>query len=272
MTPDAPADNLAENLSYACSLFPSIAAVCRRVGINRQQFNKYLAGAVRPSRHNMRRICDFFGVTEAELLMEPPRFVELISLRRRPGAEADGAPLGPTLRRLNQFSAPLDRYCGAYFRYFFSYSNPGRIIRSFALLTRRDGHYLWKNIEREDGAPGRAAEVYKYEGMAFWLGERIHVIENECMMSSSITQMMLYPSYSTGIDHLLGIQTGGPLKRGRMPAASRVLLDYLGQNVDPRRAMAQCGIFAPEAIDPRIVERIRNAMPPGAWVFEVEPP
>mgnify|MGYP001972390984 CR=1 FL=1 len=43
----------------------SIAAVCRRVGINRQQFNKYLAGAVRPSRHNMRRICDFFGVTEA---------------------------------------------------------------------------------------------------------------------------------------------------------------------------------------------------------------
>ncbi|MDO6588357.1 helix-turn-helix transcriptional regulator [Salipiger sp. 1_MG-2023] len=59
------------NLGFACSLLPSIAEVCRRVDINRQQFNKYLAGSVRPSRHNMRRICDFFGVTESELLMDP---------------------------------------------------------------------------------------------------------------------------------------------------------------------------------------------------------
>ena len=65
-----PHDPVSANLSFACTLFPSIAHVCRRIGINRQQFNKYLSGSVRPSRHNMRKICDFFGVTEAELLME----------------------------------------------------------------------------------------------------------------------------------------------------------------------------------------------------------
>ncbi|ETX29144.1 helix-turn-helix domain-containing protein [Roseivivax isoporae] len=263
-------DPLPANLSYACSLFPSIAHVCRRIGINRQQFNKYLAGAVRPSRHNTRKICDFFGVTEAELLMETPRFVELISLRRRPVPEAESSPIGPTLKRLNQFSAPLDRYCGAYFRYFFSYSTPGQIIRSFALLTRRDGYYLWKNIERDNSGPAGARDVYKYEGLAFYLGERINVVENECLLSSSVTQMMLYPSYSAGIDYLLGIQTGGPLKRGRKPAASRVLLDYLGQNVDPKRALAQCGTFDPQTLDPRIVALVRHDGPLHDSIFEVE--
>ena len=60
-------DPLSTNLTFACSFLPSIALVCRRIGINRQQFNKYLSGRVRPSRHNMRKICEFFGVTEGEL-------------------------------------------------------------------------------------------------------------------------------------------------------------------------------------------------------------
>lgn len=263
-------DPLPENLGYACSLFPSIADVCRRIGINRQQFNRYLAGSVRPSRHNMRRICDFFGVTEGEFLMEPARFSELISLRRTPNAGAEIAIFGPTLKRLSQSSASLDRYCGAYFRYFYSFSNPGLIIRSFARLSRRDGQYVWKNIERFATGTRAAAEVNKYEGLAFYLGERINVVEYERILASSITHMNLYPSYHSGIHHLLGVQTGGSLKRGRKPAASRVLLDYLGQHVDAKRALRQCGLFTPERIDPRIASLVLNEMTPGASVFEIE--
>lgn len=258
------------NLSFACTFFPSIAHVCRRIGINRQQFNKYLSGGVRPSRHNMRKICDFFGVTEAELLMDPTRFAELISLRRLPGGDVEAAPLNPTLRRLNQFSDSLERYCGSYFRYFHSFSNPGLIMRSFARISRRDGYYFWKNIEREETAQGGAREVFKYEGLVFYLRDRINIVENETILSSSITQMILYPSYSAGIDYLLGIQTGGPLKLGRKPAASRVVLVFLGQNVDPRRAMAQCGLYEPDQIDPRIAQLVRNDMTPDSWTFDVE--
>ena len=64
-------DDFRQNLALLCSYFPSISEVCRKLDINRQQFNKYLAGSAHPSRRNMRRICDFFGVSEAELLMEP---------------------------------------------------------------------------------------------------------------------------------------------------------------------------------------------------------
>ncbi|MGK7752037.1 helix-turn-helix domain-containing protein [Roseovarius sp. C03] len=109
-------DPLSTNLTFACTFLPSIAHVCRRIGINRQQFNKYLSGRVRPSRYNMRKICEFFGITEGELLMEPARFADLIALRRLPGGEVETTPVGPTLRRLNQFSEPLERYCGSYFR------------------------------------------------------------------------------------------------------------------------------------------------------------
>ncbi|MGK7752038.1 hypothetical protein [Roseovarius sp. C03] len=48
------------------------------------------------------------------------------------------------------------------------------------------------------------------------------------------------------------------------------MLDYVGQNVDARRAMAQCGLMEPDQIDPRIVQLVRNEMAPGAWTFEVE--
>jgi hypothetical protein len=43
-------DAFAANLSYTCSLQPSIAEARRRNGINRQHLNKYLAGSMRRLR------------------------------------------------------------------------------------------------------------------------------------------------------------------------------------------------------------------------------
>src|ERR1700730_6992371 len=77
-------DPMTENLQYLCTLFPSIAEVCRRMDLNRQQFNKYLNGQVRPSRHNLRIICDFFGITESEIHMDTRRLAEIVSLRKGP--------------------------------------------------------------------------------------------------------------------------------------------------------------------------------------------
>ena len=48
------------NLRKLCSLHKSVAEVSRKLGINRQQFNKYLSGDAIPSLRNLRRITDFF--------------------------------------------------------------------------------------------------------------------------------------------------------------------------------------------------------------------
>lgn len=262
---------LAANLAYACSLFPSIAEVCRRLGINRQQFNKYLSGQVRPSRHNMRRICDFLGVTEWEMLLDENRFADLLAIRRSP---TNVRGLSDPLRHvetLYRASASLERYLGYYYRYFYSFGYPGKILKSLAIMSERDGRYFWKNLELmpADMAGGKRT-VSKYSGAAFFLGERIYILEYESLMASSITQLMLYPAYHTRISYLTGIQTGGPTKRGRKPAASLVLLEHLGRDIDVKRALQRSGMYDEAEIDEEIRGMIKNRISDEAYVFEAE--
>lgn len=264
-------DPFAANLAYACSLLSSIAEVCRRIGINRQQFNKYLAGTVRPSRHNMRRICDFFGVTESELLLDPARFAGLISLRKTSPRIASLPRHLEAVETLHHMSGEMGRYCGWYFRYFYTFGYPGRITRSLAVITERDGRHLWKNVETGVIPDvGHEKFVGKYEGLAFHLGHRIHIVEYDALNATSITQLMLYPSYTPSPGHLRGVQTGASMRRGRKPAASAVVLEYLGERIDQRRALERCGLFEADEIDDWIKSLIANRIDPDAWVFEID--
>ena len=268
-------DNLARNLALLCSYHPSIAEVCRRVQINRQQFNRYLSGQTRPNRSNMRRICDFFGVTEGEILQDSEVFEEMIALRPRAAPPAERSPEMRHLERLFEASQNLDKYVGYYFRYFFSFGNPGMVIRSLAVIWREDGKYFWKNIEiLRDTGSGRMRGLNKYEGAVFYLADRIYVMEYETLERVSITQMTLYPSHRHRIDWLVGVQTGGPTRRGRKPGASRVVLEFLGREVDRRRALKRLGLFPPDSGDIRgeIVELIDNTVVPGSFVLDVEEP
>lgn len=54
--------DLAQNLRLICAREKSVSEICREIGINRQQFGKYLSGRSRPSQNNMHRICQHFGV------------------------------------------------------------------------------------------------------------------------------------------------------------------------------------------------------------------
>ncbi|MBO6674390.1 MAG: helix-turn-helix transcriptional regulator [Rhizobiales bacterium] len=57
----------ARNLRNLCETQPSIASVCRDVDINRQQFARYLSGKGLPNAGNLEKICEYFGIVEAEL-------------------------------------------------------------------------------------------------------------------------------------------------------------------------------------------------------------
>lgn len=66
----------ARNLRNLCETQPSIASVCRDIDINRQQFARYLSGKGLPNTGNLEKICEYFGIVEAELfrsdLLMPP--------------------------------------------------------------------------------------------------------------------------------------------------------------------------------------------------------
>jgi transcriptional regulator with XRE-family HTH domain len=269
------ASDFSANLNLLCSYQRSIAEICRRLGLNRQQFNKYLSAQSRPSRHNMRRICDYFGVSESEILMEHGQFEQMIALRGRP---VERTELERPLRHLEtiwRHSHPMQKYVGFYFRYFYSFGNKGMVIRSLASIHRDDDRYYWKNIEiLRSPATGRVASVNKYEGAVFFIADRIYIMEYETLEVNSITQVTLYLSHQHRLDRLFGIQTGGPTRRGRKPSASRVALEYLGRDIDVRQALRQTGLFDPAGGELRddLVDVIANAIAPGDFVLEIDEP
>ncbi|MEJ1992037.1 MAG: helix-turn-helix transcriptional regulator [Maritimibacter sp.] len=267
--------DFAANLASLCARHRSIAEICRRIGINRQQFNKYLAGQSHPSRHNMRRLCAFFGVSESEILLPPERFEALIGLRDSP---LDKTAIEGPLRHLDKLyarSSPMDKYAGFYFRYFYSFGFKGQIIRSLATITVENGNGYWKNVERLHLASSdQPSVVNKYEGTILQLADRIYIMEYETLQMHSVTQTTLYPTYRQHIDLLMGIQTGGPTRRGRKPGASRVALEFLGTNINLRKALSMTGVFSPEdpTLRPEIVQAIRNTISDGDFVLEVDEP
>ncbi|MEI7599410.1 MAG: helix-turn-helix transcriptional regulator [Aestuariivirga sp.] len=73
-TPFSPHRNFADNLRALCTRHGSIAAVCRALGMNRQQFNKYLSGSTLPNAATLEKICNFFRIESESLFHDPARF------------------------------------------------------------------------------------------------------------------------------------------------------------------------------------------------------
>ena len=67
----SPHRNFADNLRALCARHGSIAAVCAAIGMNRQQFNKYLAGSTLPNAPTLEKICGFFEVAPESLFHVP---------------------------------------------------------------------------------------------------------------------------------------------------------------------------------------------------------
>ncbi len=58
------------NLRRLAEAYPSVSELCRQLGINRTQFNRYLAGESFPRPDVLDRICGFFQV-DARILLQP---------------------------------------------------------------------------------------------------------------------------------------------------------------------------------------------------------
>jgi len=72
--PFSPHRNFADNLRALCTRHGSIAAVCRSLGMNRQQFNKYLSGSTLPNVATLEKICGFFRIESESLFHDPAGF------------------------------------------------------------------------------------------------------------------------------------------------------------------------------------------------------
>jgi len=242
----APETAIAENLALLSGHYRSVAEVCRRIGINRQQFNKYLAGASRPSRHTMKRIGDFFGVEPHEMDLPPAAFADLIAVRA-PAAATSVDPLARQVDMLSQAaSRDVAKYLGTYFSYRLSFSRPDLVLKSVARIWQDGDAVYYKRIERyrEDiGGAGSDAEplLCKYAGRVMLLSDRLFIVEAEVLTRAEVSETVLYASHRNRVTWLSGLNVGVSTSDDRRIGCGRVLYQSLGQKVDLKRALGVCG-------------------------------
>ena len=257
--------NFATNLRLICDQHRSVAHVCRSLEINRQQFNKYLSGQIYPSKHNLKRVCEFFKLSEDELNLEPRAFAELVShTSYQTDVDTGTSEIEKTLASLPGSLEAMARYEGFYYCHFHALGYPGHLIRSLVQIYRYGDRFYTRNTEHlwdkeKDNAPRHR---FKYKGVAMYLGDRIFITEIEMLTKSAICHTILFPSYRNVVDTLSGITIGVGSINSHMPKATRVEFQFLGKQVELRQVLRGCGLFDLdcELIDGEIIQRINNEM------------
>ena len=263
--------NFSVNLRAICNRHRSVAHVCRSLEMNRQQFNKYLSGQVYPSRHNLERICHFFKIDENQFSLEAPEFERFSATLFKQSEKVGHSVLDSVVDSLASDIEALSRYEGYYYGYFHALGFPGFLIRSLIHLYRDGDRFYTKSIEHlwQKEKPKSNRRRFKYKGMAFYMADRIFITEFETFTRHTICQTILFPSYRNTIGTLSGITTGVGSLNSHMPKSTRVEYEFLGKQVDLRKALKDCGLYDLESdlIDAEIKERVDNKILPHEYML-----
>ncbi|MEP0074173.1 MAG: helix-turn-helix transcriptional regulator [Marinomonas sp.] len=264
--------NLSINLRLLCSYYKSVAQVCRRLSINRAQFNRYLNGTTVPSSNTLRRVCDFFGVEVAEIFLPAEQFEKLVQTRPvivNKEAEADIEQSHWTL--LNQSGQQgVEKYCGYYFEYYLSMGYPGKILRSLVMIESHHGKTYYQRIERLKPIGMNKAFHGVYKGMVLLLSDRLFLVDYEAQTRVEMTQTILYPSFRNRVVQLSGLRLGVSATSERAPSCVRVIYQAIGNKLTKRKMLSLCGLYDldSEQIDQGIRQSIINKIEEGEWHFK----
>jgi hypothetical protein len=135
----------ADNLRHECARFRTIAEVCIGIGINRQQFNKYLAGLSIPNTLTLRRICQFLEINEQDLFLSDagkPVQATIGNTIKFSSKSLRNGPFGFLVRASDKFDFSRELLSeGNYLCYFPLQNVPGMLLRSL-LVVKNEGQYL----------------------------------------------------------------------------------------------------------------------------------
>ncbi|HEY0274932.1 MAG TPA: helix-turn-helix transcriptional regulator [Paenirhodobacter sp.] len=238
MDSTAQIDNLVTNLKWLCATRKSVSQICREIGLNRQQFARYLAGTSTPSPHSLRRVCEHFGVEPTDMTLPPERFRARFA-RRSEGGRSALAEIGQMLG-LNM--AALRAFEGYYQTYYISPSWPGDILCCLACLTEQGGHMNVKTIERLRDDRAEISQTVKYSGFASYSRKRLMIVEMTSGHSAPIvTETILEPPTLYQKGYLRGLTFGMSWRIGNTPYCSPTIWQSLGPAPNIQAALRNCG-------------------------------
>ena len=145
-----PHENFFKNLRTVSNKQISVAHVCRKMEINRQQFNKYLSGQIYPSKYNLNKICQYFQLSEEEFNLKPSEFRLIASKSHQLESNPGKIKLNNTIDSISSLSNDLSRYEGYYYSHFHSPEYPGYINRSLIHIYQYENNFYSTSIEHLD--------------------------------------------------------------------------------------------------------------------------
>lgn len=230
--------SFAVNLRHACSTRKSVSEICRQLGVNRQQFNRYVNGEAMPSPHNLARIAAFFGMRPGDFSLDPVKFEQRLLSSSGAAFEADA------LQACFPGNLPaLRRHLGYYQTYHVSLSWPGMIVCSCARIDEKDGVVRVKTIERIQDRPHEIRQFTKYVGLASFLQNRIFIVERSTRDEPMIAETILAPFETHQRVYLKGMTLGISWRKQNQPYASRAIWRHLGADTDRRLLLSGCGVM-----------------------------
>jgi len=233
-----PSANFSTNLKFACSTYRSVSDLCRTIGINRQQFNRYLNAGSLPSAHNLLAIAAAFGLEADDFDLHPRVFRSKFGERRRqnalPGPLSDAFP--GDLHAL----AP---YLGFYQAWHTSLSWPDRIVCACAHLRENGGQVLVSTLERIKDAENGIVQRSRYIGLAAYRHQRIFLTELTSGEGPTFGQTILMPFEAYQRRYLRGVTMGISWRNNNLPYATRTVWHHLGKVADKRGLISRCGIY-----------------------------
>lgn len=131
------------NLRILCNQYPSVSKLCRDLGINRTQFNRYLSGESFPRPDVLYRICQFFDM-DARILLEP---IETLSS----GYGILNHPVIKDFVGTGTDEVPQDVLPDGFFRFTRrSFTDDALIVAGLVYVFRKDGYTFLRGFEVKD--------------------------------------------------------------------------------------------------------------------------
>lgn len=223
------------NLRQLSSQYPSIAGLCRELGINRTQYNRYLSGESFPRPDVLHRICAFFG-KDARILLEP---VDTIP---DGNSELLNHPAIRDFMGKNSTNVPEDVVPSGIYRFSRrSFVDDSMGVLGMLLVFREDGYTFLRGYEAKDameqqGLP-TTGPAREFRGI-FLLQEE--GVANIAARRGSITCSYQFLSRYPSMDgHFLeGYSARSVRETMRSRRIERTVYEHLGHNRDAIRATA----------------------------------
>ena len=253
--------DFARNLRTMTDRKGTIAQVCRELGMNRQQFNKYLSGTSLPSPQTLEKIAHYFGVDQHAMFdrNDDPKAKSwtegthpLFIL-----GQLDNRVLKSFVGTLSHSSKTQLRE-GCYLVYYPWLRDPSKIVRAVMVVYRVGNVLCFRRFTRfaMKGQPWSQGPRGQHEGMIFEKDGRTFLIANNIQGFTELSLQSFGASNTSDFGTMSGLAV--VMTPWAEPLATRVTIEYFGPKDAFRSALRRRGLVSSDS--PEVSETVKMSI------------